>query len=133
ESPPVPNRRLLPPRVALVAGPIALAFFAGGYFSRPRLVALAVAAGVLAYVAVAAPRALPRRGPGALALAAMVALAGWVALSRRWSPLPADAAQDAERVLLYAGVLVASAACWRERRAARALEPAVAAGALVVI
>ena len=129
----MPTRRLLPPRVALAAGPIALAFFAGGYFSRPRLVALAVAAGVLAYVAPAAPRALPRRGAGAIALAALVAFAGWVGLSRRWSPLPADAAQDAERVVLYAVTLPAAVACWRERRAARALEPALAAGVLIVI
>jgi O-Antigen ligase len=129
----VPTRRLLPPRIALAAGPTALAFFAGGYFSRPRLVALVVAAGVLAWAAVAAPRPLPRRGAGALALGALFAFAGWVALSRRWSPLPADAAQDAERVVLYALTLPAAVACWRERRAARALEPALAAGALIVI
>jgi hypothetical protein len=123
----------VPPWIVLAAGPAVLAFFAGGYFSRPRLAALLVAAAVVAWLAIADPKAVPRRGAPAVALGALAALAGWVALSRRWSPLPADAAQDAERVLLYALALVAAAAVFRTRAAVRALEPALAGGTLVVI
>jgi O-Antigen ligase len=123
---------MLPPRLALAAGPTALAFFAGGYFARAQLVALLVAAGALAWLAVAAPGALPRGRTALVAIGALAGLAAWSAISRDWAPVPADSTRDAERLALYAVALAAAAAAWRERAAARALEPLLAAGTLVV-
>lgn len=126
--------RLLPFRVLLVGGPVALAFFAGGFGDRPREVALAVAVVGLAGLLVLAPRPLLPRGTGPrLALAGFVGLAAWVLLSRSWAPAADAAGDDAERLCLYAFVLAAATLGWRERAAARWAEVGVAAGALVVI
>ncbi len=120
---------------ALLVGPVALSFWSGGYFEGPRLVALASIAGILLVLALVVPgRALvPRTGGGAAALAGLLLLAGWVALSRGRSTLPDVAGQDAERVLLYAAVLVAGSVTWRSRRLARTVEPAVVLGILAVV
>ena len=120
---------------ALAAGPVALAFFSGGYFDRPRVIALLGVAPVLVLLAVAAPaRHLLLRGVAApAALAGFAGLALWVALSGGRSPVPDMAADDAERVLLYAAFLAAGSVAWRSRPAARLAEPAVAAGIVVVI
>jgi hypothetical protein len=119
----------------LVVGPVALAFWSGGYFDGPRLVALGGVAVVLLVLAVVAPAGslLPRgAGPWA-AVAGLSLLAGWVALSRGRSVLPDVAGDDAERVLLYAGFLVAGSIAWRRRDLARLAEPLVAGGILVVL
>jgi hypothetical protein len=122
-------------RAALVAGPVVLAFFAGGFFDGPRDVALLAAAGVLGVLAVAAPpgELVPPHPAARVALVAAVAYAGWIALSATWAPIPDNAGDDAERALLYAIVLAAAAIAFRERAWARALEPLVAAGTLVVV
>lgn len=120
-------------RVALLAGPVALAFFSGGFPDRPRLAALGVAGLALALAALAAPRpALPRSAPSRLGLAAFLSLVAWVAVSRRWAPLADVAGDDAERWALYGLALLAGVLCWRTRTAARWVEPAVAAGIAVV-
>ena len=124
---------LLPPRAALLAGPTVLAFFAGGYFAGPRLTALLVAAVTLGWLALASDAPVPRGRTGRVAVAALALLAGWTALSITWSPLPADARGDAERVLLYAVAFAAAAAAWRARPAARAVEPLLALGTVVVV
>ena len=122
------------PRAALLAGPVALAFFAGGFGDRPRLLALGVAGLVLAYAAlVAAPRGLSPSGTGPrLALGGLVGLAAWVALSRSWSPLVDVAGDDTERVALYALTFAVGLVAWRSRAAARLVEPALAAGITLV-
>jgi hypothetical protein len=135
--------RLLPPRVLLLTGPVALAFFAGGYGDRPRLVALAAAAVLLAALALTAPltasgpsgRAtlLPTGFAARSALAGLLGLTAWIAVSRSWSPVADAAGDDLERVGLYAIVLICSLLAWRDRAAARWAEVAVAAGALVVV
>jgi hypothetical protein len=126
---------LLAARATLVAGPVVLAFFAGGFFDGPRDVALVVAAVVLAVLAVAAPtrELVPARPAARIALAAALAYAGWIALSATWAPVADFAGDDAERALLYALVLIASAIAFRPRTAARALEPLIAAGTVVVV
>jgi O-Antigen ligase len=126
---------LLGGRAAVVAGPIALAFFSGGFFDRPRDIALLVAGAVLAALVVTAPRGalVPAHPAARAALVAAAAYAGWIALSATWAPVRDYAGDDAERALLYAVVLAASAIAFRERRAARALEPLAAAGTVVVI
>ena len=119
-------------RAAILAGPSALAFASGGYFGQARLVAL-VAAWALAAVALACADApLPRSRAGVAALGALAGYAGWIALSTTWSPLEGPAGGDMERAILYVGALVAVAAAFRPRGAARAAEPVLAAGTFVV-
>jgi O-antigen ligase/polysaccharide polymerase Wzy-like membrane protein len=126
---------LLSARATLVAGPVALAFFSGGFFDGPRDVALLAAGVVLAVLVAAAPagQVVPATPAARIALVAAAAYAGWIALSITWAPLRDFAGDDAERALLYATVLAASAIAFGERRAARALEPLVAAGTVIVI
>jgi hypothetical protein len=126
---------LLCARAALIAGPVAIAFFAGGFFDGPRDVALVAAGAVLALLAIAVPaRELAPRHPAArAALAGAVAYAGWIALSISWAPVADFAGDDAERALLYAVVLAAASIAFRERAAERALEALAAAGTVAVI
>jgi len=126
---------LLSARAALVAGPVALAFFSGGFFDRPRDIALLAAGVVLAVLVAAAPagQLVPTHPAARVALVAAAAYAGWIGLSVTWAPVRDYAGDDAERALLYATVLAASAIAFRERRAARALEPLAAAGTAIVI
>jgi O-Antigen ligase len=122
-------------RAVLVAGPVVLAFFAGGFFDGPRDVALLAAACVLAVLALAAPAGelIPRHPAARVALVAAAAYAGWIALSATWAPVADYAGDDAERALLYAIVLAAATIAFRDRSAARALEPLAAAGTLIVV
>jgi hypothetical protein len=126
---------LLAARAALVAGPVVLAFFSGGFFDGPRTVALLVAGVVLGVLAATAPTGelLPRHPAARVALAAAAAYAGWIALSATWAPVSDFAVDDAERALLYAVVLTAATIAFRARSAARALEPLAAAGTVIVI
>jgi O-Antigen ligase len=113
---------------ALLAGPTVLAFWSGGFFDQPRLWAALGACALLALAAVVAP--LPRRRGTWLAVGALAALAAWTWLSAGWAPLTGDALDDAQRVALYAvGFL---AAVMLLGAAPRAVEPALALGALVV-
>lgn len=117
---------------AILAGPTALAFASGGYFDRPRQVALVAAWALAAIAFLVADRPLARTRAGLTALAAMAAYAGWIGLSTSWAPLKGPAAGDFERAVLYTGALAAAAAAFRSRVAARAAEPALAAGTLIV-
>ena len=119
--------------VVLLAGPGALAFFAGGYFDKPRLYAAIVAWAAVAVVAVADPWPLPRSRAGWLALGGLAALTAWVALSLTWAPLRAAALDDAQRMLLYLGALILATVVMRPRWAARAAEPAVVAWISVAV
>ena len=118
----------------LAAGPTVLAFVSGGYFEHARLVALAVAAVALAAAALGAPRAVvPAAAPGRAALAALAAYAAWVAIASTWSPIAFDGRADVQRALLYLAAFAAAAAAWRSRARLAWLEPALAAGTVVVI
>src|SRR5436190_9187896 len=125
-------------RVALLAGPTALAFFSGGYFETtrpavPRLIAGIVAWLLVAVAALTVPRPLPGSRAGRLAVAGLAGLAAWSAISLAWAPLAGPAFRDVQRLVLYLGALIAAAALLRDRRAARAVEPALAAGTLIVV
>src|SRR5207248_66830 len=130
----VVRRAILALAVAvLLAGPTAIAFFSGGYWEEPRLWA-GLAACLLALVAaVFAPAALPRSRPGRIALGGLVLLAAWTAASVGWAPVANPAWQDTERLVLYGLGLAAAVALLRPRLALRLLEPALAAGILIVI
>jgi hypothetical protein len=123
---------LLVLRAAILAGPSALAFASGGYFDRARLVALIVAWALAAVAICLSDAPLPRSREGLAALGALTGYTAWIALSTTWAPLKGPAGDDMERALLYLGAFIAVAAAFRPRSAARAVEPALALGALVV-
>jgi hypothetical protein len=118
---------------ALLGGPTALAFFAGGYFDRPRLWAGIAAWIAVAVAAIACVRAWPRTRGAWLALGGLAALFLWTVVSIAWAPLRDAAQADAQRTLVYLGALVAGTAAFRDRRTARAIEPALAFGALLIV
>jgi hypothetical protein len=119
--------------LALLAGPAAIAFFSGGYFDQPRLIAAIAAWGLVALAAVLAPPPLPRGRPARLALAGLAALTALTGLSIAWAPLRGEALADLQRLLLYLGVLVAACALLRPVRIRPLVEPVLALGSLVVI
>ncbi len=137
-------------RAGLLAGPTVLAFFSGGYFTGPRLAAGAAAWALLAVAVVATerprphvlarlaagaepPGARPFARPAAAAFGGLALLAVWTAISAAWAPLGAPAADALDLALVYLGALGAAYAAFRTRAAARAVEPALAAGIVVVI
>jgi hypothetical protein len=121
-------------RAGLLAGPTAIAFFSGGYFPDARLWAAMAAWGLLALAALGARESLIPRTTGArLALGGLAALTAWTAIAKSWSPAPAAADDALQRCLLYLPLLATAAIAFRDRAAARAAEPAFAAGALIVI
>jgi hypothetical protein len=118
--------------VVLLAAPTAVGFASGGYFAVERLWAGLAGMVLLAVAAVAAPRPLPATAAGRLALAGLAGLLAWTALSRTWAPEAGPAINDVQRLALYLAVLIAAAAVLRGRWA-RAAEPAVAAGAVLIV
>jgi hypothetical protein len=118
---------------ALVAGPTVLAFFSGGFFDRPRLIAAVGAWALVMVAAVLAPRPLPSSTPGRLALAGLFLLTAWTALSLMWAPLGGRAQDDLQRLLLYLAYFLAALALLRGATVRRWLEPAMAGGALIVV
>ncbi|HLM08400.1 MAG TPA: O-antigen ligase family protein [Thermoleophilaceae bacterium] len=117
---------------SLIAGPTVLAFFSGGYFERPRLIA-----GILAWVAVLAAvvvarRPLPRASGARLALAGLAGLCVWTALSLLWTPIAGATEDDLQRVLLYLAYFGACVVLFRAAWVSDRLEPALAAGTVIV-
>ncbi|MFL5825209.1 MAG: hypothetical protein ACJ76V_01665, partial [Thermoleophilaceae bacterium] len=111
----------------LFAGPVALAFYSGGFFTEPRLVAAIVAWALVLLLAIAGPAPLPRGLPGWLAVSGLALLTVWSAISISWAPLRGPALENVERLLLYLGALLLAIGVLRDGRALRAVEPAVAA------
>jgi hypothetical protein len=126
-------RRVLPVAAAavLLAGPTALAFFSGGYFAQPRLIAAIVAWGLVLALAAVGPAPFPRDRGGRLALAGLVLMTAWSVVSISWAPLRGTALADVQRLVLYIGALLVAVGTLQ--RAARAVEPALAAGATIVV
>jgi O-Antigen ligase len=119
--------------MALLAGPTVLAFFAGGYFEQPSLWAGLLACVLVASAAVSVRVGLPRGRAAGLAIGGLAGLAGWTLLSTAWAPIKGDAYQAGQQAVLYTAVLIAAALVLQARSAARAAEPVLAAGTLVVI
>lgn len=120
-------------RVALLAGPTVLAFFAGGYFEGPRVWAGLIAWAAVAVAMIVCDRPLPRHRWSVVALAGLSLLAVWTLASALWAPTAGGAYDAGQIVVTYTGVLLAAAALLRARPALAAVEPALAGGALVVI
>ena len=121
-------------RVALLAGPTVLAFFDGGYFEGPRLVAAIVAWVLVAVLAITVDGPLvPRTVALRLALGGLAGLTLWIWLSRSWAPSDGPAGDDLQRAVLYLGALVAAALAFRPRSWASSVEAVLAAGIVVVV
>jgi hypothetical protein len=114
--------------VPLLLGPGGVALFSGGYSDTARTAAGVAAWLLLAATAIALPAPLPRERLGRVALAALVALTGWTAVSLAWAPLGEPAGEDVQRLLLYVGALGAALRILREPAAARLAEPLLLAG-----
>src|SRR5437588_11928943 len=95
-------------RVALLAGPTVLAFFAGGYFATPRAWAGLVVWALVVLAALAAPSSLRLRGGGLLAVAGLALFAGWTLLSILWAPIAGNAYHAGQIAVLYVGTLLAA-------------------------
>jgi hypothetical protein len=117
----------------LIAGPTALAFFSGGFFDRPRLIAGIAAWALVVVAAVLAPRLIPTSPTARVALAGLFLLTAWTALSLIWAPLGGRAQDDIQRLLLYLGFFTASLALLRGPVVRRWLEPAIVMGAMTVV
>ena len=117
----------------LLGGTTMLAFFSGGYFERARLWAGIVAWILVAVTAVVVRRPWPRTWPAWLTLSGLAGLTAWTALSIGWAPQRDIAQGDAQRLLVYLGVLMAGIAVLRARSAVRAIEPVLAAGAFAAV
>jgi len=117
----------------LFAGPTVLAFFSGGFFAQPRLIAAIVIWALVLALALVGPAPLPREPAGRLALGGLVALTAWSALSLTWAPQGGPAIASVERLVLYTGALLLGVGVLRSPRTLRAVEPALAAGATLVI
>jgi hypothetical protein len=120
-------------RGVLLAGPTVLAFFTGGYFDEARAWAGAVTWVLVVVAIVTVPHAFPSSRSGRLALLGLSLLAAWTLISLTWAPVAGSAYHAGQRVIVYTGGLFAASALLRDRAALRAVEPALAAGALVVI
>jgi O-antigen ligase len=118
---------------ALLALATVLAFFSGGFFDEPRIVAAAVVWVLVVIVAMLSPHPLPRTRPGLLALLGLLLLCAWVALSFAWAPLGSRAEDDEQRLLLYLGFMIAAIALLRGPLVRRWLEPAMVLGIVVVL
>ena len=117
----------------LLAAPTVLAFFSGGFYAEPRLIAAIAAWLLVLALALVGPAPLPRGRAGRLALGGLVALTAWSALSLMWAPQGGPAIASVERLVLYTGVLLVGIGALRSPIALRAVEPVLAAGATVVI
>jgi hypothetical protein len=131
--PPMRRAALLLAAVVLLLGPTVLAFFAGGYFDGPRSAAGAVAWALVLLLVLAGAAPVPASRSGGVALAGLVGLAVWSGVSLAWAPLGDPAGESVQRLLIYAAALLASVALLRDRRFARAVEPVLALGGLIVI
>src|SRR4051794_32092188 len=119
--------------ICLLGGPTAVAFFSGGYYTQPRSIAAIVAWLLVLALAATGPAPLPRSRAGAVALGGLILLTAWSAVSIAWAPLGGPASEAVQRLMLYVGALLVSIGVLRFPRAQRAMEPALASGATIVI
>jgi O-antigen ligase len=117
----------------LLLGPTAIAFFSGGYFTEPRVIAALVAWLLVLLLAITGPNPWPDSTSGRIAVLGLGGLTAWTGASIAWAPLHGPALDSTERLLLYTGALLVAAGTLRIARVRRATEPALAAGATIVI
>jgi hypothetical protein len=98
----------------LLAAPTVLAFYSGGYFAQPRLIAGIVIWALVLLVAAVGPAPLPHQRAGRLALAGLVALTAWSALSILWAPQGGPASRTSS-----GSCSTSAPSCWRSARCGR--------------
>ena len=105
----------------------------GGYFEVTFLPGTMILLGLAAAFLLFSPLLVTLRGAALVSLAGLVGLAAWTLISGLWSPVPAVAFSDSQRVLGYVAAFVVGA--WSclllGRRMLLALSPLALAGALV--
>jgi len=120
-------------RVLLLAGPTALAFFSGGYFDGPRTWAGLGAWLLVAVAALAGHTGMPRGRAAVATIGGLAMMAACSLVSIMWSPIAGNAYHAAQVVMLYLGTLIAAALLLGDRRMRPLVEPALAAGTLIVV
>src|SRR5215213_10161951 len=100
--------------VLLLVGPTVLAFYAGGYFDGPRVVAAGIAWALVLVLALAGPLPLPAGRAGRVALAGLAGLAAWSAISYAWAPLISPVIDSVQRLLLYLAAMLIAVALLRD-------------------
>jgi hypothetical protein len=120
-------------RAVLLAGAAALAFFAGGYFTEAQTWAGLAVWLLVAVALVLEPGSLPRSRTVWVAIGGLVLFGAWSLVSITWAPIAGDAYHAGQLVILYAGALFAATLLLRSRAAQRFVEPALAAGTVIVI
>jgi hypothetical protein len=120
-------------RWTLVAGPTALAFFAGGFFSGPRAWAGLVAWLLVAVAALTQPRITLHSRATWVAVGGVSLLAVLTLCSVAWAPIAGNAYGQGQLVVLYAGVMIAAVLLLRSSAELDFVEPVLALGAVVVI
>jgi hypothetical protein len=120
-------------RLVLLAGPTVIAFFTGGYFPEAQAWAGAVVWVMVAIALLLRASPVPRDRAFWLAAGGLALFAGWTLLSLTWAPIAGSAYHAGQLVMLYLGALVAAVLLFRDRRTRRWVEPALAAGAVIVI
>ena len=120
-------------RAVLLAGAAALAFFAGGYFTEAQTWAGLAVWLLVAVALVLEPGSLPRSRTVWVAIGGLVLFGAWSLLSITWAPIAGDAYHAGQLVILYAGALFAATLLLRSPAAQRFVEPALAAGTVIVI
>jgi hypothetical protein len=120
-------------RLVLLAGPTALAFFTGGYFPEAQVWAGLAVWLLVAVAAALGGGALPRGREVWLALGGLVLFGAWTLLSITWAPIAGNAYHAGQVVMLYAGGLLAATLLLRTPATQRFVEPALAAGTVIVI
>src|SRR3954465_7659863 len=109
------------------------AWKSGGYFEVTYLPGTMMLLALVALFLFAAPPLARLGGPALVSLVALVGLGAWTLISGLWSPVPAIAFADAQRVLAYAAAFAIGV--WSSlllgRRVLLALAPLAAAGAVI--
>lgn len=124
---------LIPARFVLLSGATGLAFFTGGYFPEAQAWAGLVTWALVAIALLLEPAGVAGSRATWLAIGGLVLFAIWSLLSITWAPIAGDAYHAGQLAMLYAGALIAATLLLREPAARRFAEPALAAGAVIVI
>jgi hypothetical protein len=120
-------------RLILLAGPTVLAFFSGGYFDGARAWAGLVAWSLVAVAALSGATSIPRGRAAWATIGGLALMAAWSLLSMTWAPLAGNAYHDGQIAVLYLGALIAASLLLGDERPRALVEPALAAGVLIVI
>src|SRR5437763_65415 len=120
-------------RLVLLAGPTELAFFTGGYFPEAQAWAGVAVWALVAVALVALPWPPRLSRPFWIAAGGLFLLAAWSLLSITWAPIAGNAYHAGQLVMVYLGALVASVLLLAHSGIRRWVEPALAAGAVIVI